>query len=172
MYPFSEKHPMLDHRYLRRNIKEVAERLAIKGFELDQKFIEEREIQRKKIQVETEKFQGERNLSSKKIGKLKSEGKEVGELLNQVASIGERLDKSKIELEKIQNELNEYYLNIPNIPDISVPPGDSESDNIEIRKWGEVQQTDFDQKDHVDLTTKSNSLSFDDAAKISVKTGL
>ena len=158
---------MLDHRYLRRNIKEVAERLAIKGFELDQKFIEEREIQRKKIQVETEKLQGERNLSSKKIGKLKSEGKEVGELLNQVASIGERLDKSKIELEKIQNELNEYYLNIPNIPDISVPPGDSESDNIEIRKWGEVQQTDFDQKDHVDLTTKSNSLSFDDAAKIS-----
>ena len=58
-------------------------------------------------------------------------------------------------------------MNIPNIPDISVPPGDSESDNIEIRKWGEVQQTDFDQKDHVDLTTKSNSLSFDDAAKIS-----
>ena len=93
--------------------------------------------------------------------------KEVGELLNQVASIGARLDKSKIELEKIQNELNDYYLNIPNIPDISVPPGDSESDNVEIRKWGEVQRADFDQKDHVDLTTKSNSLSFDDAAKIS-----
>ena len=158
---------MLDHRYLRRNIKEVAERLAIKGFELDQKFIEEREIQRKKIQVETEKFQGERNLSSKKIGKLKSEGKEVGELLNQVASIGERLDKSKIELEKIQNELNDYYMNIPNIPDISVPPGDSEDDNVEIRKWGEAQRADFNQKDHVDLTSKSNSLSFDDASKIS-----
>ena len=91
-------------------------------------------------QVETEKFQGERNLSSKKIGKLKSEGKEVGELLNQVASIGERLDKSKIELEKIQNELNDYYMNIPNIPDISVPPGDSEDDNVEIRKWGEAQR--------------------------------
>ena len=103
----------------------------------------------------------------KKIGKLKSEGKEVGELLNQVASIGERLDKSKIELEKIQNELNDYYMNIPNIPDISVPPGDSEDDNVEIRKWGEAQRAEFNQKDHVDLTSKSNSLSFDDAAKIS-----
>ena len=61
---------MLDPRYLRRNIKEVAERLAIKGFELDQKFIEDKEIQRKKIQVETEKLQAERNLNSKKIGKL------------------------------------------------------------------------------------------------------
>ena len=58
-------------------------------------------------------------------------------------------------------------MNIPNIPDISVPPGDSEDDNVEIRKWGEAQRVDFDQKDHVDLTTKSNSLSFDDAAKIS-----
>ena len=158
---------MLDPRYLRRNIKEVAERLAIKGFELDQKFIEDKEIQRKKIQVETEKLQAERNLNSKKIGKLKSKGDPVGELLKQVASIGAQLDKSKIELEKIQNELNDYYMNIPNIPDISVPPGDSEDDNVEIRKWGEAQRADFNQKDHVDLTSKSNSLSFDDASKIS-----
>ena len=158
---------MLDPRYLRRNIKEVAERLAIKGFELDQKFIEDKEIQRKKIQVETEKLQAERNLNSKKIGKLKSKGDPVGELLKQVASIGAQLDQSKIELEKIQNELNDYYMNIPNIPDISVPPGDSEDDNVEIRKWGEAQRADFNQKDHVDLTSKSNSLSFDDASKIS-----
>ena len=158
---------MLDPRYLRRNIKEVAERLAIKGFELDQKFIEDKEIQRKKIQVETERLQAERNLNSKKIGKLKSKGDPVGELLKQVASIGAQLDQSKIELEKIQNELNDYYMNIPNIPDISVPPGDSEDDNVEIRKWGEAQRADFNQKDHVDLTSKSNSLSFDDAAKIS-----
>ena len=158
---------MLDPRYLRRNMKEAAELLAIRGFELDQKFIEDREVQRKKIQVETEKFQAERNLNSKKIGKLKSEGKEAGELLKQVASIGERLDKSKIELEKIQSELNEYYLIIPNVPDKSVPPGESEADNIEVRRWGDIEEVGFDQKDHVDLTTKSNSLSFDDAAKIS-----
>ena len=134
---------MLDPRYLRRNIREVAERLAIKGFELDQKFIEDKEIQRKKIQVETEKLQAERNLNSKKIGKLKSKGEEVGELLKQVASIGAQLDQSKIELEKIQNELNDYYMNIPNIPDISVPLGDSEDDNVEIRKWGEAQRADL-----------------------------
>ena len=79
---------MLDPRYLRRNIREVAERLAIKGFELDQKFIEDKEIQRKKIQIETERLQAERNLNSKKIGKLKSEGDPVGELLKKVASIG------------------------------------------------------------------------------------
>ena len=158
---------MLDPRYLRRNIREVAERLAIKGFELDQKFIEDKEIQRKKIQLETERLQAERNLNSKKIGKLKSKGDPVGELLKQVASIGAQLDESKIELEKIQNELNDYYMNIPNIPDISVPPGDSEDDNVEIRKWGEAQRAEFNQKDHVDLTSKSNSLSFDDAAKIS-----
>ena len=113
---------MLDPRYLRRNIREVAERLAIKGFELDQKFIEDKETQRKKIQVETEKLQAERNLNSKKIGKLKSKGDPVGELLKQVASIGAQLDESKIELEKIQSELNEYYLNIPNIP-ASPSPG-------------------------------------------------
>jgi len=158
---------MLDSRYLRKNIQEVAQRLAIKGFELDQKFIEDKENKRKKVQIETEEFQAERNLNSKKIGKLKAEGKEVGDLLDQVARIGEQLDQSKVELENIQQELNQYYLTIPNIPDVSVPLGDSEDDNLEVRKWGKIEQLGFDSKDHVDLTAKSNRLSFDDAAKIS-----
>ena len=158
---------MLDSRYLRKNIQEVAQRLAIKGFELDQKFIEDKENKRKKVQIETEELQAERNLNSKKIGKLKAEGKEVGDLLDLVARIGEQLDQSKVELENIQQELNQYYLTIPNIPDVSVPLGDSEDDNLEVRKWGKIEQLGFDSKDHVDLTAKSNKLSFDDAAKIS-----
>ena len=158
---------MLDSRYLRKNIQEVSQRLAIKGFELDQKFIEDKENKRKKVQIETEEFQADRNLNSKKIGRLKAEGKEVGDLLDQVARIGEQLDQSKVELENIQQELNQYYLSIPNIPDVSVPLGDSEDDNLEVRKWGKIEQLGFDSKDHVDLTAKSNRLSFDDAAKIS-----
>ncbi len=158
---------MLDSRYLRKNLQEVAQRLAIKGFELDQKFIEDKENKRKRVQIETEELQAERNLNSKKIGKLKAEGKEVGDLLDLVARIGEQLDQSKVELENIQQELNQYYLTIPNIPDVSVPLGDSEDDNLEVRKWGKIEQLGFDSKDHVDLTAKSNKLSFDDAAKIS-----
>ena len=158
---------MLDSRYLRKNIQEVSQRLAVKGFELDQKFIEDKENKRKKVQIETEEFQAERNLNSKKIGKLKAQGKEVGDLLDQVARIGEQLDQSKVELENIQQELNQYYLSIPNIPDVSVPLGDSEDDNLEVRKWGKIEQLGFDSKDHVDLTAESNRLSFDDAAKIS-----
>ena len=98
---------MLDSRYLRKNIQEVSQRLAVKGFELDQKFIEDKENKRKKVQIETEEFQADRNLNSKKIGKLKAEGKEVGDLLDQVARIGGQLDKSKVELENIQQELNQ-----------------------------------------------------------------
>ena len=158
---------MLDSRYLRKNIQEVSQRLAVKGFELDQKFIEDKENKRKKAQIETEEFQADRNLNSKKIGRLKAEGKEVGDLLDQVARIGEQLDQSKVELENIQQELNQYYLSIPNIPDVSVPLGDSEDDNLEVRKWGKIEQLGFDSKDHVDLTAESNRLSFDDAAKIS-----
>ena len=158
---------MLDSRYLRKNIQEVSQRLAVKGFELDQKFIEDKENKRKKAQIETEEFQADRNLNSKKIGRLKAEGKEVGDLLDQVARIGEQLDQSKVELENIQEELNQYYLSIPNIPDVSVPLGDSEDDNLEVRKWGKIEQLGFDSKDHVDLTAESNRLSFDDAAKIS-----
>ena len=68
----------------------------------------DKENKRKKVQIETEEFQAERNLNSKKIGKLKAEGKEVGDLLDQVARIGEQLDQSKVELENIQQELNQY----------------------------------------------------------------
>ena len=98
---FRERQLMLDSRYLRKNIQEVSQRLAIKGFELDQKFIEDKENKRKKIQIETEEFQADRNLNSKKIGKLKAEGKEVGDLLDQVARIGEKLDQSSTFLQHL-----------------------------------------------------------------------
>ncbi|MBA59844.1 MAG: serine--tRNA ligase [Gammaproteobacteria bacterium] len=158
---------MLDSKYLRQNIDEVSRRLAIKGFDLNRKFLEEKEARRKKIQTETEELQSERNIRSREIGIAKAAGHDIKNLLDEVSGLGEKLDASKSELEQIQEELHEYYLTIPNIPDESVPVGDSEEDNLEVRRWGKIPENGTTFKDHVDLTSDSDRLSFEDAAKIS-----
>ncbi|WP_069469830.1 serine--tRNA ligase [Candidatus Marithrix sp. Canyon 246] len=153
---------MLDPQLLRNNLTEVAQKLAQRGFVIDQTRLAELEEDRKQCQIETEKLQSERKNHSKAIGKAKAAGKDVSELFKNVSQLGELLKSRATELEQIQNELNTILMGIPNIPDETVPIGASENDNIEIRRWGNVKQFEFAVKDHVDL----GILDFETAAKI------
>ncbi len=153
---------MLDPQLLRNNLTEVTEKLARRGFVVDQIRLTELEAARKQCQIETEKLQSERKNRSKEIGKAKAAGKDTSELMNSVSQLGEQLKSAATELEQIQNELNSIFMGMPNIADETVPIGTSEADNVEIRRWGTVKQFEFTAKDHVDL----GILDFETAAKI------
>ncbi|HIG43521.1 MAG: serine--tRNA ligase [bacterium] len=156
---------MLDPRLIRTDIENVATRLKVKRFNLDVATISRLEEQRKSLQVKTESLQADRNIRSKNIGKAKSRGEDIQPLLAEVSDIGEQLDKLKSSLDQVQEELNEILMAVPNLPDESVPEGDSEDDNVEIRRWGDVPDFSFEAKDHVDLAA-GNGMNFDTAAKI------
>jgi seryl-tRNA synthetase len=118
------------------------------------------------VQVETERLQAERNTKSKSIGKAKAAGEDIEPLLAAVGDLGAKLDEHKEQLQIIQTELNDLLESIPNVPDDVVPEGNSEDDNVELRRWGDIPEFDFEAKDHVDLMASGDKLSFDQASKI------
>ncbi|MGD8843791.1 MAG: serine--tRNA ligase [Gammaproteobacteria bacterium] len=158
---------MLDPKLIRSDLRGTAAQLLRRGVVLDTDSIEQLESERKAIQVRTEKLQAERNRSSKAIGKAKAAGEDIKPLLDQVAGLGEQLDTAKQELDRVQQRLNDLLLGIPNLPHGSVPQGEDESDNLEMRRWGEPRAFDFEVKDHVDLGAAVSGMDFDVAAKLS-----
>ena len=158
---------MLDPKFVRNNLDEVAERLKVRNYTLDTSAILTLEERRKSVQIETETLQAERNAQSKSIVKARAAGDDIKPLLALVGDLGERLDRLKAELSRIQAELDELLWAIPNLPDESVPPGNSEADNVEVRRWGDPTEFPFEAKDHVDLGAPSGALDFDTAATLS-----
>jgi len=142
---------MLDVKQLRSELDEIAERLKTRGFEVPVEQIRALEAQRKRLQVETENLQAERNRSAKAVGKAKAQGEDIQPLLDAVADLGEKLDAAKAQLNEVQSALNALYATLPNVPHESVPVGADESDNVVVRHWGTPPAFDFAVKDHVDL---------------------
>ena len=158
---------MLDSRLLRTQPQDIAERLATRGYTLDVVRLESLETQRKEVQVRTEQLQAERNSRSKAIGQAKARGEDIAPLLAQVEQLGGELEAGKRELESIQEQLDTIFLDIPNLPDASVPQGEDENDNVEVRTWGTPREFDFPIQDHVALGEISQGLDFETAAKLS-----
>lgn len=158
---------MLDPKLLRNELESIAEALKTRGFELDIAAFQALEDRRKALQVETENLQAERKRKSKEIGIAKGKGEDATALLAEVDSFGTRLTECEQQLTALQAELRELQMGIPNIPHPSVPAGDSEDDNVEVRKWGAPTTFDFEPLDHVDLGGKVAGMDFETAAKIS-----
>lgn len=157
---------MLDPRLLRTNIEEVAKRLQIRGFRLDAAAITALESKRKEAQTLAQDLQNLRNTRSKSIGQAKAKGEDISQMLAEVDNLGERLKQAEEQLIQLQEQLQAIYLTIPNIPHESVPAGDSEKDNLEIRRWGEPKKLPYQPLDHVDLGEQGGWLDFASAAKI------
>ncbi|CAC9662194.1 Seryl-tRNA synthetase (EC 6.1.1.11) [uncultured Gammaproteobacteria bacterium] len=156
---------MLSKKQLRNDIKAIEVALKKRNFSFDASALSDLEDRRKKNQIETQEIQNCRNTQSKSIGKAKAAGEDINPLLKAVAGLGDKLDAAKTELQSIQAEIDTIVMGLPNIPHESVPEGNSEDDNIEVSKWGEPGQYNFEVKDHVDLGGLYG-LDFETAAKI------
>ncbi len=157
---------MLDPKLLRNDPEGVAEQLARRGYVLDVAQFNALEGQRKQAQVEAQSLQNERNARSKAIGKAKGRGDDVQPLLDEVADLGERLQRAESALAAVQQQLDDLLLGVPNLPHQSVPDGQDESANVEVRRWGEPPVFAFPPRDHVDLGTAQGWLDFEAAVKL------
>ena len=161
---------MLDPKLLRSELNTIAQSLKVKGFELNCDEFLSLEAQRKELQLEAEAIQQERNAYAKSMGKLIGQAKANGEDIEPLKARGESLKKDSTDadaaLAAVQSQLDALLQGIPNIPDSSVPVGQDEDDNIEVRRWGTPKSFDFEVKDHVDLGANLGGLDFDTAAKI------
>lgn len=157
---------MIDPQLLRQDADAVAQRLAIKGYTLDVAEYAKLEAQRKALQVEVEELQSQRNKQSKQIGQVKASGGDATELMNQVGQIGQQLKDKQVQMDAVRAEFDQLLKGMPNMPHESVPAGSDESDNVEIRRWGEPRKFDFAIKDHVDLGERNGAMDFEVASKL------
>ncbi|MEI2769786.1 MAG: serine--tRNA ligase [Candidatus Competibacter sp.] len=156
---------MLDPKLLRTELEQTATNLARRGHILDIELISALESQRKTLQIRAQELQNERNTRSKAIGQAKASGQNIQPLLDEVANFGNQLKRTENDLEVIQTQLLTLQLSIPNLPHDSTPDGNSDTDNVEIRRWGQPRQFEFTARDHVDLGAEGG-LDFEAATKL------
>ncbi|MDD2585033.1 MAG: serine--tRNA ligase [Syntrophomonadaceae bacterium] len=158
---------MLDAKLIRANPEKVAEDLKKRYLTgvLDNFLVLDEK--RRNILGKVEDLKGFRNSSSQEVGKMKKEGKDPAELMEKVRQVGQEIKDLDEELKNIENQLEQILLNIPNIPHESVPVGEDDKSNVEIRKWGEPTQFSFPAKAHWDIGPDLDILDFERAAKLS-----
>ncbi|HQN74969.1 MAG TPA: serine--tRNA ligase [Bacillota bacterium] len=157
---------MLDIELIVSNPKGVEKALAKRGFEVDFKgFIELRE-KRNALLRSIEEIRALRNKLSKSIGEYKREKKDTAGLFQEIEKIKNAADKDEKSLNKIEEEINEFLLKIPNIPDEDLLAGDKEN-NVVVSVNKDQPVFDFEIKDHVELATSLGLVDYERAAKIS-----
>lgn len=164
---------MLDLRALRQNGEAIRDALSKRGFELDLAAFNALDAKRKAADVRSQELQAERKRASKQIGALVQSGVAVEDAKAQVAEtlkkLDEALDDEVAKAKAVHEEISDFLMHVPNVPDDAVPHGASEDDNVEMRTWGTPRELGFDAKDHVDLGEGlgQRELDFDGAAKLS-----
>ncbi|MBC2190588.1 serine--tRNA ligase [Listeria booriae] len=158
---------MLDVKVLREDFEGVKKKLSHRGEDLGEfeKF-GELDKRRRTLIIEVETLKSQRNEVSQEIAQLKREKQNADAKIEEMRVVGDRIKTFDIELNEIDEKLRNILLAIPNIPHESTPIGETEDDNVEVRKWGEVRTFDFEPKAHWDLGTDLGILDFENAAKV------
>ena len=151
---------MIDTNLIKADSVTVSDSLKSKNYELDLTIFEELEVNRKAVQIKTEALQAKRNSLSKDYGLLKKDGKDDAALNQQITEVKSELDDCSKNLTDIQSSVQDFLLDIPNLPATSVPLGTGEKENIKIRDFGKPMVSGG--KDHLDITSLINM----DAANI------
>jgi len=157
---------MIDPQLLRKDIASVEARLLARKFKLDVEKFNALESERKSLQTRTEELQAKRNQLAKAIGMKKAKGEDASAELAEAGQVNVDMEVGASRLAILQAEIADFLMGIPNLPDESVPNGKDETENQEVKRWGQEPIFDFEIKDHVDLGAPLG-LDFEVAAKIS-----
>jgi seryl-tRNA synthetase len=156
---------MLDIKFIRENAELIKEAARKKHIDFDVKDLLDVDKKRLDILKKVEEMRAEQNKASQDIVKFTDAiAKEA--LLNRMKILKEQLVGSEEMLKKITAQWQNLMLLVPNIPDMTVPEGESDTDNVEVKTWGEKTKFDFEPKDHVELMTELGLADFERGVKV------
>ena len=158
---------MLDIKRIREDFDGVKKAVESRGkgdFGIDK--VREYDVERRKLLAEVEQMKNQQSTSSRQIPVLKKEGKDTTELMAEMKQRSEKIKVLDGQVSEVEAKLRDALLNIPNTPYKDVQEGADDSDNVELRKWGEPRTFDFDEKAHWDIGTDLDILDFERATKI------
>ena len=157
---------MLDIRDIRNNYEFVKERLSVRGKEYPLEELKELDEKRREIIGVVEDKKAYQNEISKKIPMMKKEGKDTEEIFKEMKGLSNEIKGFDEELKELDEKIREVILEIPNLPNDSVPRGNDDSENIEMVKVGNPREFDFEPRAHWDIGTMNDWLDFERANKI------
>ena len=161
---------MLDIKYLRNHLDDVADALKIKGFVLDKDAFLALDAERKKSDIESQGLAAKRKQTAKRVGELVKSGIPVdtakAEVNEALAEIDQSLSSLKAQAQSVELKIQQFLYDVPNIPSADVPTGNDEADNVEVSRWGTARHFDFVPKDHVALGEQNHGLDFETAASM------
>ncbi|OGD67409.1 serine--tRNA ligase [Candidatus Campbellbacteria bacterium RIFOXYC2_FULL_35_25] len=155
---------MLDIKFIRENKDLIQSGAKKKHIDFDVNKLLEVDDKRKEIISKVDEMRAEQNLVTDKIS-LVSEN-ERGEMIEKSKEIKANLQKQEETMKEVMKEWQLLMLQVPNIPDMSVPDGVSDEENQEIKSWGEKTRFDFEPKSHVDIMTNLEMVDFERGSKI------
>ena len=158
---------MLDIKRIREDFDGVKKAVESRGkgdFGIDK--VREYYVERRKLLAEVEQMKNQQSTSSRQIPVLKKEGKDTTELMAEMKQLSEKIKVLDGQVSEVEAKLRDALLNIPNTPYKDVQEGADDSDNVELRKWGEPRKFDFEEKAHWDIGTDLDILDFERATKI------
>ncbi len=157
---------MLDIKLIRKDPDKVKKALEKRKADFNLEKLLNLDNTRRELLYKVEQLKNKQNTASKQIPAIKKEGKDVSELLTEMKDLSNSIKEIDTNVREIDVEIEKAMLSIPNIPHESVPVGDTDEDNVELRKWGEPRNFEFEPKTHWDIGEDLGILDFSTAAKV------
>jgi seryl-tRNA synthetase len=157
---------MHDISFFRANLDSIAERLATRGFQLEVEYFKALDADRRAALTEAEQLKAQLNAKSVEVGKLRKSGQDTSGTQLELREIGDRIVVLDEKAKAFDNSLRDFMQGVPNIPHESVPVGKSADDNVEVRRWGQPREFDFQPKAHWDLGPELKILDLERATKV------
>ncbi len=156
---------MLDIKFIRENKDLVALAAKKKKIDFDVEKLLSVDDERRAVLLRVEEKRAEQNAASNEI--VRASGPEKANILEKMKFLKEELNGEEEKLKAVMHEWQGLMVQVPNVPDISVPDGETDADNQEIKKWGELPAFDFEAKSHVDIMLALDMVDFERGTKVS-----
>jgi seryl-tRNA synthetase len=157
---------VLDIRLIRENPEAIERGLADRGGAELIRPVLAQDTERRRLVRESEDLKALRNKASEAIGQAKRRGEDAAAEQARMREVGERIKALEVELKTVDAEIERLLLQIPNLPDASVPPGQTEDKNVEVRRWGAPREFGFAPKPHEELGEALGLMDFERAARM------
>jgi seryl-tRNA synthetase len=157
---------MLEAKYIRDHLEEVRNRLASRGQAISLDQFVAIDAERRKTLQEWERLRALQKKVSDEVSSKKRNGEDASDLISEMKQVSQELKELDGIIQEKEKSLQEFLLTVPNIPHSSVPAGKDSSDNVEVRRWGEIRAYDFTPKPHWDIGEELGILDFKSGAKI------
>ena len=158
---------MLDLKFIRNNVEKIKRAIELKNDHADVDKLIELDTEKRKMLIEVEDLKRQRNTVSEEIGNMKKLKQDASEVIAKMRNVSDKIKELDEQIRKLDEQIFEIQIRIPNIPHPSVPEGKDESANIEVKKWGELPEMDFQPLPHWEVGEKLGILDLAGGSKVS-----